>query len=89
MVIWRGLRAALRRRRSLPVVLQSEILECAHASLSMLAQHHGKALTLQALRERFVPPTRGTSVNELVQMAQSVGMWARVYRAEPNHLGNP
>lgn len=84
--LWPGLRASWKRRRRLPVVLQSEILECAHASLSMLAQHYGKAVSLQALRERFVPPTRGTSINELVQMAQAVGMQARVYRAEPNHL---
>jgi len=81
-----GLRTRWKRRRRLPVVLQSEVLECAHASLSMLAQHYGKRLTLQALRERFVPPARGTSINELVQMAHSVGMLARVYRAEPNHL---
>ncbi|WP_434030666.1 peptidase domain-containing ABC transporter [[Pseudomonas] boreopolis] len=73
-------------RKRLPAVLQSEALECAHASLSMLAQYHGKALSLQVLRERFVPPTRGTSINELIQMADAIGMLARVYRAEPNHL---
>lgn len=82
----RNLWARLGGRRRLSVVLQSEALECAHASLSMLAQHHGKNLSLQVLRERFVPPTRGTSINELIQMAQSIGMLARVYRAEPGHL---
>ncbi|MEH6418614.1 peptidase domain-containing ABC transporter [Pseudomonas sp. CGJS7] len=84
--LWHSLRSAWRARRRPPVVLQSEILECAHASLAMIAQYHGKALSLQSLRERFVPPTRGTSINELVQMGQAVGMRARVYRAEPAHL---
>lgn len=82
---WQQALARLTQRR-MPVVLQSEALECAHASLAMLAQYHRRNLTLQTLRERFAPPARGTSINELVQMAQSIGMLARVYRAEPSHL---
>jgi len=82
---WLGPRLIGRRR--VPVNLQSGMLECAHACLSMIARYHGHSLTLQWLLGRFVPSTRGTSVDQLVRMGRAVGLQARVYRAEPQHLG--
>lgn len=75
------------RRRRVPVLLQAEMLECAHACLAMVLAHHGAAWSLERLRERFVPASRGTSVSKLVQMAQTLGLETRIYRAEPGHLG--
>jgi len=75
-----------RRRRRVPVILQAEMLECAHACLAMLMEHHGQPWTLEQMRSRFVPSSRGTSVSQIVRMAQSLGLDARIFRAEPDHL---
>lgn len=75
------------RRRKLPVRLQTGMPECGHACLSMVASYHGKDWSLEQLRERFPPPNRGTSVSHLTKMAQTLGMDARVFRAEPRHMG--
>ncbi len=80
-------RMALQRfGRRVPVVLQAEMLECAHACLAMLMQHHGSAWTLEKMRSRFTPSSRGTSVSQTVKMAEALGLDARVFRAEPVHL---
>lgn len=80
-------RARFSRRRPVPLVLQAEMLECAHACLAMVANFHGQRWTLEQLRERFIPSTRGTSVSALTNMAQSIGLDTRIFRAEPVHLG--
>lgn len=74
------------KRNRVPVVLQAEMLECAHACLSMISCYHGKKVTLERLRMNFEPSSRGTSVSHLVRMSQALGMNARIFRAEPNHL---
>jgi ATP-binding cassette subfamily B protein RaxB len=72
--------------KRMAVVLQSEMLECAHACVAMVARHHGADWTLDRLRERFVPSTRGASVSQLVRMSNDIGLHARILRAEPHHL---
>ncbi|MGH8083768.1 MAG: peptidase domain-containing ABC transporter [Lysobacter sp.] len=79
--------AARFKSRRLRVTLQGEVTECAHACLSMVLSHHGQDWPMAHLRERFTPSTRGTNVSSLVGMAQDLGMNARIYRAEPAHLG--
>lgn len=74
------------RRRRVKVTLQTEMLECAHACLSMLVTYYGQSWSLERLRERFTPSSRGTSVSHLVRMAQILGLNARIFRAEPSHL---
>ncbi len=70
----------------MPQVLQSEVHECAHACLVMVAQHHGSSLTLGELRGRFVPSSRGTSLARLMEIAQAIGMEPRAYRIEPQQI---
>jgi ATP-binding cassette, subfamily B, bacterial CvaB/MchF/RaxB len=74
------------RRRPVPLILQAEMLECGHACLAMVGNFYGQDWTLEQFRERFTPSTRGTSLSALVAMAQSVGLNARIFRAEPGHL---
>lgn len=74
------------RRRKVPVVLQAEMLECAHACLAMVVSYHGHSTTLEEVRARFTPPARGTSVSSLVDMGHELGLNTRVFRAEPVHL---
>lgn len=74
------------QRRRIKLVLQAEMLECAHACLCMVATYYGQAWSLEAMRERFTPSARGTSVSQLAKMAQGLGLNARIFRAEPSHL---
>lgn len=83
--IWSVLGRAVDRR--VHVVLQSEMLECAHACLAMIAQFHGAAWTLDRLRDRFTPSSRGISVGQIGKMANEIGLHTRIFRAEPHHLG--
>lgn len=74
------------RRPRLRVTLQVEVTECAHACLAMVLSCYGRGWSLSQLRDRFPPSTRGTSVSQLVGMAQAVGLVTRIFRAEPAHL---
>lgn len=71
---------------AVPVVLQSGMLECAHACLAMLVQAHGRRASLEEIRTRYNPSTRGTSVSHTLSMARELGFDARILRAEPAHL---
>lgn len=83
---YRDLWKILLARKRTPLILQSQMLECAHACLAMVASHYGQKWSLERLRTRFTPSSRGTSVSQLVTMAQSLGFNTRVFRAEPVHL---
>jgi ATP-binding cassette subfamily B protein RaxB len=72
--------------RQIDVVLQSEMLECAHACIVMVARYHGAKWTLDRLRDRFVPSSRGVSVSQIAHMSNEIGLHARILRAEPHHL---
>nr|WP_255557937.1 peptidase domain-containing ABC transporter [Dyella sp. ASV24] len=74
------------RWRQVPVRLQTGMPECGHACLAMIAAFHGKSWSLEELRERFPPPSRGTSVSHLTKMARELGLDTRVFRAEPRHV---
>lgn len=83
-----SLRLVLSRlwQRQVPVRLQTGMPECGHACLAMIASFYGKSWSLEELRERFPPPSRGTSVSYLTKMARELGLDARVFRAEPRHV---
>lgn len=69
-----------------PALLQSGMVECAHACLAMVAGHHGQRWTVEQMRGRFPPSSRGTSLSHLASMAREIGLDSRFYRAEPSHL---
>ncbi|MBV9568446.1 MAG: peptidase domain-containing ABC transporter, partial [Hyphomicrobiales bacterium] len=73
-------------RAQLPVVLQNEIAECGLACLAMVAAYHGHELDLNALRRRFPVSLKGTTLQELIEIASRLGLSSRPLRLEPEHL---
>lgn len=73
-------------KKKIRPIHQSGMLECAHACLAMVANYHGHKWTIESMRGKHPPSSRGTSVSQLLSMAQATGLDARVYRAEPSHL---
>lgn len=68
-------------------ILQSEAAECGLASLAMVASAHGNALSLAEVRRRFPLSLKGAKLNQLIQIAQQLGMQTRALRLDLNDLG--
>lgn len=61
----------------MPVVLQSEVAECGLACVAMIAEYHGRATDLQSLRKVADPGTRGSTMKDLVDVADTLGFSVR------------
>lgn len=82
------MRADLRfwKCRRVPVVLQSEAAECGLSCLAMIASYHGCRTDLTSLRQQASVSLRGTSLTELLQLAQALSLTARALRADISEL---
>ena len=72
-----GLKLRLFPRKAMPLYLQMESSECGIACLAMVASHYGSALGLEELRAKFAVSVRGTSLQNLADMADQIGLNAR------------
>lgn len=70
----------------LPVVLQTENTECGLACLAMIAGYYHFDTDLVSLRHRFSLSSRGTTLQQLMNMAASMNLAPRALRAEPEAL---
>src|SRR5437016_7248401 len=77
--------AAIVGRRT-PLILQTEVAECGLACLAMIAGRYGHRVDLPALRGRYNPSLRGTTLRDLVRTASSMRLATRALRAELPHL---
>ncbi len=68
------------------LILAAETSECGLASLAMVASAHGRHFTLPELRRRFSLSLKGTSLSQLVEMANAIGMQSRALRLELNEV---
>lgn len=75
-------------RRSVPLVLQTEIAECGLACLSMVATFYGLEVDLATLRRQFSTSVKGYGLSRLVDIAGLLGLEARPLRAELGYLKN-
>ena len=78
-------RASLRRK--VPVLWQTEACECGVVCIAMVTAWHGRDLDLADLRARGLAGTRGSTLSDLVALAEAEGMNCRGLRLEPEHLG--
>lgn len=69
------------------VILQSESSECGLACIAMIASHHGNPLSLRELRQRFPLSLKGAKLNQLIQIAQSLGFSTPPLRLDMDDLG--
>lgn len=76
----------LSRRRILPVIYQGEHAECGLACVAMVAAYHGHPIDLGLLRERADVSSRGTSLRELIRIADSLRLRSRVVHVEPESI---
>lgn len=65
---------------------QIESTECGLACLAVCAERAGSKIDLSWLRQRFPASLRGTSLEDLSNIAASIGMSARGVKCEPDEL---
>jgi ATP-binding cassette subfamily B protein RaxB len=72
--------------RQLPLVLQTEAAECALACLAMIASYHGNRSDLVDLRRRYGMSLRGATLQDVVRIADHLGLTSRPLRIELEEL---
>ncbi len=74
------------RRRTLPMVFQTEAAECGLACLAMVANYHGIVTDLPAVRRRFALSLRGASLAHILKFAGRLDLAGRPLRLELEDL---
>nr|WP_241022384.1 peptidase domain-containing ABC transporter [Burkholderia sp. Se-20373] len=65
-----------------PTVLQTESTECGLACVAMLANYHGRHVTLRDLRQKFSVSLKGISLGSLLRVCKHNGLSSRPIRTE-------
>ncbi len=73
-------------RPKLPVILQTEVAECGLACLAMIANFHGHHFDLNGLRQRFHISSKGSTLNDLMQIADDLKFVGRPLKLELDEL---
>lgn len=73
--------------RRVPAMLQTEAAECGLACLAMVANFHGHALDLAAMRRRYPTTLKGLTLRTLMGLAARLDMTARALRLNLADLG--
>ncbi len=85
-----NLRISLWRRT--PVLWQNEAQECGVVCVAMVSAYHGRDLDLPDLRARGLAGSRGSTLNDLIALAEAEGLNSRALRLELvdiKRLGRP
>jgi ATP-binding cassette subfamily B protein RaxB len=70
----------------LPVILQTEKTECALACIAMVLNFYGHRIDLNTLRARYAISQHGTTLRNLMALADRVQLSSRAIRLEPADL---
>jgi ATP-binding cassette, subfamily B, bacterial CvaB/MchF/RaxB len=81
-----GLGLRLWPGKEMPLYLQMESAECGLACLAMVAGHYGSALGIEELRAKFDVSVRGTSLQNLADIADQIGLNARCIELAADEL---
>ncbi|MDB5976416.1 MAG: transporter family protein, partial [Nevskia sp.] len=73
-------------RRSLQLMLQSEVAECGLACLAMIATYHGFRTDLATLRGRFSVSLNGATFQTLIGYADRIKLSGRPLSLELDEL---
>lgn len=73
-------------RRKLPLLLQTEAMECGLACLAMVAGFHGYETDLAQLRQRFSISLKGANLKQIMAIAESLQLSCRALRVEMEAL---
>lgn len=72
--------------KSVPVIMQMEVVECGAASLGMILAYHKKWLPLEQLRKDCGVSRDGCSAKQIILAARNYGMDANAYRLDEEQL---
>src|ERR1043165_1502575 len=75
-------------RSRIRLARQTVMAECGLACLAMVAGYHGLDVDLGALRRRFEPSMRGTSLKSLMATADRIGLSPRAVKLALEDLGD-
>ncbi|SET67769.1 peptidase domain-containing ABC transporter [Thalassotalea agarivorans] len=64
-------------KKSVPVVLQTEVAECGLASLAMVAAFHGYSIDLPNLRKLFCAGQQGMNLQQMIEVAGKLNLASR------------
>lgn len=69
-------------KKKLPIILQTEVAECGLACMAMIATYHGHEIDLNTLRRQYPISLRGTTLQNLMQIADKMEFATRPLRLE-------
>jgi len=73
-------------RKTLPVILQTEMTECGLACIAMIGQYHGHNIDLNVLRKRHLISMTGASLKSIIGIAGSLQLAARPLKVDLDQL---
>lgn len=73
-------------RKSLPVILQTEMTECGLACMAMIGRYYGHNIDLNVLRRRHLISMSGSSLGSLMKIAGTLDLAPRPLRVELDQL---
>ncbi|MFJ2680138.1 peptidase domain-containing ABC transporter [Pseudomonas sivasensis] len=78
---------SLRMGRRLPLILQTEATECGLACLAMISGFHGHHAALMDLRRQFNISLKGSTLKQLIHVADQLNLGTRAVRLELEDMG--
>jgi len=75
-----------RAGNKLPIILQAERTECGLACIAMIAAYFGRHIDLNTLRRDYTVSSRGANLNDIINVANALGLSSRSLRLEPADL---
>ncbi|AIY43148.1 Type I secretion system ATPase [Collimonas arenae] len=72
---------------TLPLMLQTEATECGLACLGMVAGYHGYRTDLATLRRRFPVSLKGSTLRDLIAIAEQLQLASRPLKLDMSDLG--
>ena len=73
-------------RKTLPVILQTEMTECGLACIAMIGQYHGHDIDLNVLRKRHLISMTGASLKSIMAIAGNLQLAARPLKVDLDQL---
>jgi ATP-binding cassette subfamily B protein RaxB len=70
------------------MIYQSEAAECGLACMAMVANHHSHQLDLTTLRNRYSVSLKGANLQQLMQLANQLGLTPRALKLDLDDLKN-
>ncbi|KKB02773.1 peptidase domain-containing ABC transporter [Pantoea anthophila] len=73
-------------RQKLPVMRQTQAAECGLTCIGMIAGFHGHHIDMVSLRQRFPMSLKGSTLANVMSIAQNLGLGSRAVRLELDEL---